>query len=124
MSYNVAITLPPAPLDEARAWSELDAVIDAEGPTPAVFGELLDRLTARYPCINDLPDEDVDDGVWSDGPLRNDFGHRAAVLGIVYSRADEVLPFVISEANVLGLVVYDWGTKTIHRPSSGSRTTG
>jgi len=32
------------------------------------------------------PEEDVDDGVWSAGPLWNNFGHRAAVLGMVFPR--------------------------------------
>jgi len=116
MSYNVAITLRDIPAIDAAAWTELDTAIDAQGPVPHIFEQLLARLTNRYPCICDLPDEQVDDGVWSDGPLRNNFGHRASVLGIVYSRVDEVLPFLIAQANVLGLVVFDWATETIHRP--------
>jgi len=46
--------------------------------------ELHDRLTRRYPCICTLSDDRVDDdGLWSDGPLWNDFGRRflAAVPG-------------------------------------------
>jgi hypothetical protein len=119
MSYNVAITLPELPAADAAAWAEVDAAIDAEGPVPPVFAEFLARLTNRYPCICDLPDEQVDDGVWSDGPLRNNLGHRASVLGMVYSRVDEVLPFLIDQANALGLLVFDWATGTIHRPSTG-----
>lgn len=119
MSYNVAITLPDVPTDDAAAWAELDAAIDAQGPVPPVFAELLARLTKRYPCICDLPDEQVDDGVWSDGPLRNNLGHRASVLGMVYSRVDEVLPFLVEQANGLDLIVFDWATETIHRPDPG-----
>jgi hypothetical protein len=116
MSYNVAISLPGISEDDASAWVEVDDVIAAEGPVPDVFAELLARLTRRYPCICDLPDEQVDDGVWSDGPLRNNLGHRASVLGMVYSRVDEVLPFLIEQANSLGMVVFDWATGMIHRP--------
>lgn len=119
MSYNVAIALPDLPAADAAAWGAVDEVIEAKGPVPAVFEELLVRLTDRYPCICDLPDEQIDDGVWSDGPLRNNLGHRASVLGMVYSRVDEVLPFLIEQANALGLVVFDWATETIHRPSPG-----
>ena len=121
MSYNVAITLPTMPANDAAAWKALDAVIDAEGPVPSVFDELLLKLTAKYPCICDLPDDQVDDGVWSDGPLRNNLGHQASVLGMVYSRVDEVLPFLIREANALGLVVFDWATHAIHRPTDRAR---
>lgn len=116
MSYNVAIVAPPIPEDDRVAWSEVNALIDAEGPMPAVFEQLLAPLTARYPCICDLDDDHVDDGVWSDGPLRNNLGHRASVLGMVYSRVEEVLPFLIREANALGLSVFDWATETVHRP--------
>ena len=75
-----------------------------------------DRLIARYPCICTLPDDEVDDGVWSDGPLWNNFGHRAAVLGMSFSRVETVLPFLVETANALGLVVFDWGGPSIYRP--------
>ena len=117
MSYNVAIVIPPVPADDAAAWAGLDAVIEKEGPRPAVFQQLHDRLTAKYPCICSLPDEEVDDGVWSDGPLINNFSLRAAVLGMSHSRVEEVLPFLVKTAKDLKLVVFDWATETIHRPS-------
>ena len=64
--------------------------------------ELHDALTARYPCICTLPDDRVDEeGVWSDGPLWNDFGHRAAALGMIWSRVEDVLPFLVRAANHL-----------------------
>jgi hypothetical protein len=122
MSYNVAVCTPPVPLDDESAWSTLDGLIDAKGPVPEVFRTLHDRLTSRYPCICSLPDDRVDeDGVWSDGPLWNDFGHRAAVLGVVFSRVQEVLPFLVSTANELGLTVFDWGGPSIYRPGTKPR---
>ena len=61
----------------------LYALIAAEGPVPEVFSTLHERLTARYPCICSLPEARVDgEGVWSDGPLLNNFGHRAEVVGM------------------------------------------
>lgn len=115
MSYTVAICLPPVPAADAEAWTQVDALIDEEGPVPPVFHELITRLTARYPCICDLPDDQVDDGVWSDGPLRNNAGHKATMLGLVFSQVEEVLPFIIDTANDLGLVVMDGQTEQIHR---------
>jgi hypothetical protein len=102
MSCNVAICSEPVPSKDEEAWQVVDSLIDAKGEPPEVFKELHDRLTRRYPSY-----ARVDDGVWSDGPLWNDFGHRAAVLGMVYSRVDEVLPFLVETANDLGLVVLD-----------------
>jgi hypothetical protein len=116
MSYNIAVVIQPIPADDARAWAELDSLIEQQGVRPPVFQDLYDRLTSRYPCMCSVPDDAIDDTVWSDGPLINDFLHRAGVLGISYSRVDEVLPFLIETANLLGLVVFDWATGTIHRP--------
>ena len=100
----------------------LDSLINEQGAPPPVFRELHDELTARYPCICTLPVDKVDEeGVWSDGPLWNDFGHRAAVLGMIWSRVEEVLPFLVRTANSLGLTVFDWGGPTIYRPGSASR---
>lgn len=117
MSYTVAVVVPPIPDHDDEAWQALDALIEQQGPAPSVFQTLHDRLTARYPCLCSLPDDQIDDGVWSDGPLWNNFGHRAAVLGMVYSRADEVSPFLIETAISLDLAVFDWTTNQVHRPS-------
>jgi hypothetical protein len=116
MSYNVAICTPPVAADDQAAWESVDTLIGATGAVPPVFRELHDRLIARYPCICTLPDDEVDDGVWSDGPLWNNFGHRAAVLGMSYSRVETALPFLVETANALGLVVFDWGGPSIYRP--------
>jgi hypothetical protein len=120
MSYNVAISKPPIPEDDAEAWKVVYQRIDrlhAEEAEPApVFVELHDRLTERYPCICDLLDDEVDDGVWSDGPLINNFGAECAVIGMVYDAAAEVLPFVVAESNRRGLVVFDWASERISRP--------
>jgi hypothetical protein len=115
MSYNVAVVIPPVQTDASAAWAAVDGLIEQQGSRPAVFQELHDRLTARYPCMCSVPDDQIDDTVWSDGPLINNFGHRVAVLGMSYSRVDEVLPFLIETANALGLVVFDWATGIIHR---------
>jgi hypothetical protein len=115
LSYTVAIVTPPVPADNAAAWAALDGYIAQQGARPAVFQTLHDQLTATYPCICSLSDDEVDDGVWSDGPLINNFGHRAAVLGIASPSVDDVLPFLITTANDLGLVVFDWQTNSIHR---------
>jgi len=116
MSYTIAIVLPPIPADDAAAWDALDEYIEQQGSRPAVFQKLHDRLTAKYPCICSLSDDEVDDGVWSDGPLINNFSHRAAELGISFSKVDEVMPFIVTTANDLGLVVFDAQTETVHRP--------
>lgn len=113
----MAICTEPISSSDKKAWQQLDALVNAEGEAPDVFKKRHDLLTAKYPCICTLGDDEVDDGVWSDGPLWNNFGHRAAVLGMVYSRVEEVLPFLVETANELGLVVFDWGGPSIYRPT-------
>lgn len=118
MSYNVAVASEPIPEEKAEAWSWIGVAAESDDPSPPkIFHDLIDRLTARYPCICDLDDDVVDElGVWSDGPLRNNIMRKAPVLGIVHARVDEVLPFLIKTANSLGLTVFDWATETIYRP--------
>jgi hypothetical protein len=116
MSFTMAIVIPPVPADNAKAWASLDAWIGQKGPTPPVFKKLHDRLTAKYPCMCSLPEDEIDDAVWSDGPLINNFGHRAAVLGLSYRHVEQVMPFIVAKANDLGLIAFDWETETIHRP--------
>lgn len=115
MSYTIAVVVPPVSSQDADAWNELDSLIEREGSPPVVFRDFHDRLTAQFPCLSSLPDDQIDDSVWSDGPLWNNFGHRVAVLGLMYSRIEEALPFLIESANSLGLVVFDWVSEEIHR---------
>jgi hypothetical protein len=117
VSYNIGICLPPVPRDDGEAWKHVDALSGCAGAPAPEFVELHAALTARYSCICSLSEDAVDDGVWSDGPLINNFGERAAVIGLVYSRVDEVLPVVIEAATARGMVVFDWATETVHRPS-------
>jgi hypothetical protein len=92
MSYNVAVVILPIAAGDAEAWAAVDELIEQEGPRPAIFQQLHDQLTARYPCMCAVPDDEIDDTVWSDGPLIDNSLQCAAVLGISYSRVDEVLP--------------------------------
>ena len=114
MSYNVAILKPPVPEDDTAAWEAMRELAQRQpqGEVPQVFNELIDRLTQRYPCICDLPDDQVDDGAWSDGPLRNNATPAITVLGIAFPKVEEVQPFVIQTANSLGLVVFGVGSTT------------
>lgn len=73
------------------------------------FLELARRLTARYPCISSPESDDLDESelAWSDGPLDGRADTAVYGLGLTRDRLDEVLPFVLDQARVLGLSVYD-----------------
>jgi hypothetical protein len=115
LSYNVAVIIPPVPATDPEAWAAVDDLRNQNGPRPAVFQELHDQLTAIYPCMCAVSEDEIDNTVWSDGPLINNFGHRVAFLGISYSRVEEVLPFLVERANALGLTVLDWATQIVYR---------
>ena len=115
MSFTVAIVVPPISNIDQMAWDQLQEKIDAEGEPANSLQNLIVELTKKYPCICDLSDDEIDDGVWSDGPLMRNVKSRAAVIGIVYSKVYEVLPFIIETANRLRLTVFDFQDGTIHR---------
>lgn len=118
MSYTVAICTPPILADDEEAWKALDGLINAQGVIPPVFRVLHDQLTSKYPFPCDALDNEVDNDIRSDEPVWFEFGHRVAVLGIVYTQVEEVLPFLVKTANALGLTVFDQAGPTIFRPKS------
>jgi hypothetical protein len=122
MSYTFAICNATLPQGYKAAEEEAFRMQEEPEPNQAVFSELMDQLTARYPCICDLADDD-DIGPWSDGPLREESYNRAIVLGLIFSRVDEVMPFVIKTATGLGLSIVDWQTGKVHRPKTQAKTT-
>jgi hypothetical protein len=121
VSYTVDIWTQTFPANDAAAWDEREALMAQrdeafnpddpfEAPSPEM-AELHRRLTARFPCI--CEDEN---GPWSDGPLINNFGRSHAILGICFSRVEEVLPFLVETATGMGMHVFDAQDDVIHRP--------
>src|SRR5262245_29380759 len=117
MSSTFAICNAPLPADYQAAKREVEQLAEQPEPDRAAFDRLVDRLTARYPWICDLPDDD-DSGPWCSGPLRQKQYTRATVFGLVHSRLDEVLPFVIETATGLSFTVLDWQRGEVHQPAS------
>ncbi|TWT92945.1 hypothetical protein [Neorhodopirellula pilleata] len=121
MSYTIGLLLESPPADDAVAFEQFNALADASPldakPHPT-FVAVHAELTAIFPCICDLPDDLVDDGVWSDGPLINNFGEREAVIGFMFSAVERVLPVVTEIAHKHGITVFDWQSGTVHRPPS------
>ena len=121
MSYSVGIQLGPIPSDPTIAFEQFSGLADAlsiDDQPSSTFIAIHDDLTARFPCICDLPDDEIDDGVWSDGPLINNFGDQVAVIAFSYSTVETVLPFVIEVAHQHGGTVFDGQTSTVYRPDS------
>ena len=117
MSYTISITRNDIPRDDKQAWKFMEKLYSNDnGQHSKDFVDLVKKLTEKYPCICDLPDDKVDDGVWSDGPLVNNAGDKITTIGVVYSKVEQVIPFVIETSNNLGFVVFDNQTGLISRP--------
>ncbi|MGE8224353.1 MAG: hypothetical protein ACN6RK_01085 [Stenotrophomonas sp.] len=127
MSYTLDLIVGPLPQDDKQAWQHIETLResyydDSREKAPALV-ELHAVLTARYPCLCSYPDDDpeMDNSPWADGPMIGNFAHEMGMLAISFSRVDEVAPFIIAEANALGISVADGQSAEIHRPGGGAQ---
>jgi hypothetical protein len=67
----------------------------------------IEELTARYPDLDDLSDEEVDDSPWADSPLRGNVMGPFFYFALVPSKADETIPFIAETARRHELVCFD-----------------
>lgn len=122
MSYTVDLIVSPLPDDDKKAWKQVELLresyYDDERDKAPALVKLHSVLTARYPCLCSYADDDekIDECPWADGPMIGNFAHEMGMLAISFSRADEVIPFVIEEANALGISVADGQSGEIFRP--------
>ena len=113
-SYEEALFIRDRETDARDSRLGTGADLGFEAPSAQML-ELHRRLTAQHPCIMDDPD-----GPWSDGPLINNFGQRAATLGISFSRLAKVLPFLIATATKMGFWVFDAQDEAVHLPGGAT----
>lgn len=122
MSYSIDLIIKKLPADQQQAWQEIEALREVyyedERPVASQLQQLHAQLTARYPCLCDFAEDDpaMDDSPWADGPMINNFSHDMGMLAIVYSKVEQVLPFIIQQANQLGITVADGQDGQIYRP--------
>ena len=128
MSYTVDLIAEPLPGDDKAAWVKVDALretyySDKRDKAPALIA-LHSVLTARYPCLCSYADNDpqMEQCPWADGPMIGNFAHEMGMLAISFRRTADVLPFVIKEANALGITVADGQSGEIHRPGAPTRS--
>jgi len=117
MSYTVTLTRNTIPEDDQKAWEYLDELYATETHEQSEdFLELIEKFKIKFPCICDLSDDEVDEGVWSDGPLSNNAGKNLTTLGIVFSAVEKTLPYLIKTANENHFAVFDGQEGIIFRP--------
>jgi hypothetical protein len=113
MSFDMAVWEGVRPSTDAEGLAEFNRLHarslegGASVEPSARMKKFIAAITEKYPDIVDLPDDLVDDGVWSDGPLENNASGPYFYFGIVWSRAGEVAEFVADVAREHGLVCFD-----------------
>jgi len=122
MSFTVDLLLTDVPADNSEAWKYIEKLREEyyEDETGAheKLQKLHDVLTERYPCLCSYDDDDpeMDKSPWADGPMMGNFASKMGMLAIVYSRADEVFPFILESALALDIIVADGQSERIYRP--------
>jgi hypothetical protein len=121
MSYTVDLIVGPLSRRNEEAWKQIEmlreAYYDDEREKAPQLVALHGVLTAKYPCLCSYADddEDMENSPWADGPMINNFSNEMGMLAISFSRAEEVVPFIVKSANQLGITVADGQTGEIHR---------
>jgi hypothetical protein len=121
MSFTLDFVVDNVSPNDQQAFSYLEKLreiyYDDPRPRSAILVQLHDKLTAKFPCLcSYADDEDDSESPWADGPLINNFANEMGMVSIVWSRVDEVVPFVINTALELGITVFDLQEGRIYRP--------
>jgi len=117
LSYNIALVNFRLPEDFEEAVGLLNPLTDASvTEIESIYKEFHEEVTKIFPCLCSLPDDEIDDGVWCDGPLINNFMVKAPVIGFSYSKAEEALPVIGNLALSMGLSILDWQASKVYNP--------
>lgn len=111
MSFDLGVWHSPRPLEAAEAADVYLALAEGTDPrtiaavsaSPAV-SRFLAALAERYPDLDDLPDDRVDDSPWSSGFEKSDCH---VLLSVRWSAPDAVIRLISDLASEHELVLYD-----------------
>jgi hypothetical protein len=111
MSFDLAVwqdtgndDTPPSDSEAREIYLQLCNGVCDERPVAPGIEEFYNELTHRYPEIDQVPEEDVDDCPWS---ALLDRSSRHVTMSVVWSRADEIRSVVFELAKRYSLVLFD-----------------
>jgi len=110
MSFDLAVLSGKKPLSSDGAGEIYAQLCESPGTWPTLLepDERIDafvlEITTRWPQIDDVPEEEVDDCPWN---IAFDQSPAHAISCISWSRAEEVFPVYVETALRHGLYVYD-----------------
>jgi len=113
MSYDLIVCCDVSNSHDAIVWSQLDDLLLEQGEGPAILHQIADLLMDKYPCEREGGDSNSD--VFSSEPLSDCISKNALSLPMAFSRAKEVIPFVVETAHRLNLFVLDPQYEWIYR---------
>ncbi|WP_041598471.1 hypothetical protein [Hahella chejuensis] len=122
MSFTVDLILTDIPENNKDAWSFIEKLREEYYEDKSVahskLQEFHEVLTKKYPCLCSFADDDpeMENSPWADGPMIENFASKMGMVAIVWSRADEVFPFVLDSALALDIIVADGQSGKIYRP--------
>jgi hypothetical protein len=111
MTYDVALWVGEHPADDAAAAQAFDELWeryeDSSEPPAKRILDCIDELTAKYPDLDELPNEEVDDSPWAEGSLRRNVIGPFFYAALVPSKADETIGFIAETARRHDLICFD-----------------
>ena len=117
MSYDVAVWVGSRPPDDTTAlatfnelWKRYDGT--DEPPHPAILAYLSD-LETKYPDLDELDDEHVDESPWAEGHMIGNVMGPFFYFAMTYPGARKALAFVAETAAAHGLVCFDPQSTTL-----------
>ena len=118
MSFDLAVMNVETPISSQEA-AEIYGKIcegnyDVLKPSEKIDA-FYQELINKYPDIESYADDEVDDCPWS---VEIDVSDGAVVMCMVWSRVEEVAPFVMRLAEKHGLACYDPQDDKLHLPRS------
>lgn len=111
MSYTIFICRCLPSDDPEDYWNLLDVDTD-EAPSQGMIALVRSFLTF-YPDITELSDDQLEEGVWADGPIVNNIVGDTVKLSL---STDDVLPHIVELSNVKGYCVFDLQDDVIYEP--------
>ena len=120
MSYDLWVYAGPdytgAAVQAAMARYLETGADDAFEGSPAL-ARLVAQALARYPALEAIPEDGLDEAAWSVTPESTG---RVAVFAILRSRVDEVATFLVEAAHALGLFAFDPQAGHTYAPAGSS----
>jgi hypothetical protein len=117
MSYNIAVVNFKLPENFKEAVELINPMTDIDIiEIENIYKDFHNEITKKFPCLCSLSDNEIDNGVWCDGPLIDNFTVKAPVIGFSYSKVEEALPTVRNLALSMGLSILDWQAGKVYNP--------